>query len=136
LIELLVIVKIRFNLGYHALEGFARSVFQEINRWFEIPSYSTICKKAKALPTELTTALSRKPRIISLDASGVKVYGEVEWKRKIHGVGRPRKWLKLHVAVDEDTQEVLAECLTESNVSDSSVVEDLLNQIDGEIEKV
>ena len=109
IIELLVVVKIRFNLGYRTLEGFAKSVFQEINRWFEIPTYSTICKRAKALPTELKVALSRKPRIISLDASGVKVYGEGEWKRKIHGVGRPRKWLKPHVAIDEDTQDILCE---------------------------
>lgn len=76
LIELLVVVKIRFNLAYRALEGFARSVFQEINRWFEIPTYSTICKRAKSPLTELKAALSRKPRIISLNASGVKVYEE------------------------------------------------------------
>ncbi len=77
LIELLLVVKIRFNLGYRALEGFARSVFQEIN-----------------------------------------------------------KWLKLHVALDEDTQEVVAESLTDSNISDSSVVEDLLDQINGKIDEV
>ena len=131
-----MVVKIRFNLGYRALEGFARSIFQELKRWFKIPTYSTICKRAKELPTELKRALSKQPRIISLDASGIKVYGEGEWKRKIHGVGRPRKWMKLHVALDEDTQEVVAEVLTDSNVGDSSVVENLLDQIPDEIQEV
>ena len=74
-----------------------------------MPTYSTICKRAKALPSELKVALSRKSKMVSHDASGVKVYGEGEWKRKIHGVGRPRKWLKPHVAIDEDTQDILCE---------------------------
>ena len=57
-------------------------------------------------------------------------------KRKIHGPGRPRKWLKLHVALDEVSQEVVADVLTDSNIGDSSMVEDLLNQISGEISQV
>jgi len=136
LIELLVVVKIRFNLGYRSLEGFAKSIFQELKRWFEIPDYSTICKRAKALSPELKVALSKQPRIISLDATGIKVYGEGEWKRKIHGVGRPRKWLKLHVGLDEETQLVVADSLTESNTSDCSMVDELLDQIDSEIVEV
>lgn len=136
LIRLLVVVKIRFNLSYRALEGFAKSIFQKLQKWFEIPTYSTICKRAKSLPVELKVALSKKPRIISLDASGIKVHGEGEWKRKIHGVGRPRKWLKLHVALDEETQQVVAESLTESNISDSNLVDSLLNEIDGDIDEV
>ncbi|MGK5594699.1 MAG: transposase [Parachlamydiaceae bacterium] len=36
---------------------------------------------------------------IILDSTGMKVTGEGEWKVKIHGRGRPRKWVKVHVGI-------------------------------------
>jgi len=125
-IELLLIVKIQFSLSYRSLEGFSRSIFQLMKRWFEIPSYSLVCKRAKDLAHLLPKLSSRRPKIILIDASGIKVFGEGEWKRKIHGVGRPRKWLKMHIAVDEVSQEIVAERLTSSLVADATMVKTLL----------
>lgn len=64
-----------------------------------------------------------------LDASGMKVVGEGEWKVKIHGRGRPRKWVKVHLAIDPDTQEIVAEITTESNIGDSTMTKPLFNQL-------
>ena len=50
---------------------------------------------------------SRRPQVVLIDASGIKVYGEGEWKVKIHGVSKRRKWIKLHIAVDANTQEII-----------------------------
>lgn len=122
LIHILIMLKIQYSLPYRALEGFARSIF----KWLTIPTYSLICKRAKDLSSLLPKLSSKRPKVVLLDASGLKVYGEGEWKRKIHGIGRPRKWLKLHIAVDESSQEIVAEILTESNISDSKMVEPLL----------
>jgi len=44
---------------------------------------------------------------VLLDATGVKVYGEEKWKVKMHEVSKRRKWIKLHTAVDEKTQEII-----------------------------
>jgi len=120
LIELLLLIKVRYGLAYRELEGFARSIFKDI----EIPSYTIVCRRAK----EVTLPkLSRKrPSVVLLDGSGIKVFGEGEWKRKIHGVGKPRKWLKLHIAVDEHSQQIVGEFLTDSRVADCTMVEDLL----------
>lgn len=71
-----------------------------------------------------------------VDASGVKVLGEGEWKVKIHGKGSRRKWIKLHVAVDEKSQEIVAFKATNSNVSDSTVLEDLLNNSPKTVRKI
>ncbi len=43
LIQMLLMLKIRFRLPYRALEGFAKSLFK--NREFLIPTYSLICKR-------------------------------------------------------------------------------------------
>jgi hypothetical protein len=68
-----------------------------------------------------------------LDGSGSKVCGKADWKRKIHGTGRPRKWVKLHIAIDAEKQEIIAESTTKSNVADNSVTKRLLDKIPGKI---
>jgi len=40
-----------------------------------------------------------------VDSTGVKVYGEGEWKVRQHGIGKRRTWRKLHFCVDEATAE-------------------------------
>ena len=34
-----------------------------------------------------------------VDSTGVKVYGEGEWKTRVHGVSKRRTWGKLHLGV-------------------------------------
>ncbi|NGX45133.1 MAG: hypothetical protein K940chlam2_00276 [Chlamydiae bacterium] len=48
------------------------------------------------------------------DATGIKVSGEGEWKVKIHGKSKRRKWIKVHIAVDAKTQEILQLEITDS----------------------
>ncbi|PMF08525.1 hypothetical protein BCU85_24530 [Vibrio lentus] len=44
---------------------------------------------------------------LAIDATGLKVYGEGEWKVKKHGMdGKRRVRRKLHVAVDKSTHEI------------------------------
>ena len=67
--------------------------------------------------------------MIILDTSGMKVYGEGEWKVKIHGRGRPRTWVKVHLAIDSQTQEIVAEAVTDKTVGDSKMTPNLLGQL-------
>lgn len=133
LIEFLLILKIQYTLSYRALEGFARSVF---GNKIKIPTYTTICKRAKQLALSLPKLSSKRAKVVLVDASGVKVFGEGEWKRKIHGVGRPRQWVKLHIAVDEESQEVVAEVLTDSRTADCTMKDSLLDKGPGSIRVV
>ncbi len=41
-----------------------------------------------------------------IDSSGLKVYGECEWKVRSHGCGKRRTWRKIHLGVDERTAEI------------------------------
>ena len=136
LIVMLMMVKIHYRLPYRALEGFAKSVVALGKKFGSIPSYSLICKRARMLEGVLPRLSSRRPSVILIDASGVKIYGEGEWKVKIHGKGRPRKWLKIHIAIDAQTQEIVAEATTESNISDGKMLESLLDQTQGSAEVV
>ncbi len=68
-------------------------------------------------------------RHLAIEATGLKVYDEGEWKVKKHGTdGKRRVWRKLHIAVDADTHEIIAAELSLSNVTDAEVLSNLLKQ--------
>ena len=136
LIELLLMIKIHYVLTYRSLEGFTRSVFGFMKSSLQIPTYSLTCKRAKALHAHLPKLSSRRPSTIIVDTTGVKVLGEGEWKVKIHGKGRPRKWIKLHVATDASTQEIVAEVSTESSAGDGTVFPAVFKQIKHRVREV
>jgi len=64
-----------------------------------------------------------------IDASGLKVYGEGEWKMRVHGKDKRRTWRKLHIGIDRETQEIIALNLTISNVHDSKKTASLVSQV-------
>ncbi|MBM3201200.1 MAG: transposase [Chlamydiae bacterium] len=101
-----------------------------------IPTYSLIGKRVEKLKLSLDILKSNRAITVILDASGTKICGEEEWKVKIHGRSTPRKWVKLHLAVDAETCEIVAECITQSTVADSSVTKKLLDKVPGKIEVV
>jgi hypothetical protein len=129
LIEMLAFVKVHYKLAYRALQGFASFFLSKFLPAHKAPSYSLVCKRIKDLGKRLQTFPSTRGAVIILDSSGMKVYGEGEWKVKIHGRGRPRKWVKVHLAIDADTQQIVAEAVTEPTIVDSKMVTSLLEQV-------
>ena len=59
-----------------------------------------------------------------IDSTGLKVFGEGEWKVRKHGKERRRIWRKLHLAVDSNTHEVVCADLSLNNVTDSEAGND------------
>jgi len=126
LIQLLLMIKIHYRLTYRMLEGFAKSLLSKMYPWLELPSYSLICKRAATLMKNLPKLSRTQPHTILLDASGIKVVGEGEWKVKVHGRGRPRKWIKIHIAVDPATQQIVSQITTSNECGDSTMTKQLL----------
>jgi hypothetical protein len=72
----------------------------------------------------------------AIDSTGVKVYGEGEWKVRQHGVGKRRTWRKLHFCSDEATLEIVSVVASTNDVSDAGALPDLLRDASGKIEQV
>jgi len=70
------------------------------------------------------------------DSTGVKVYGEGEWKVRQHGYSKRRTWRKLHLCVDEETREIVAAGASTNSISDGEMLPELLEAIGGEIRQV
>lgn len=128
MILILMMVKIHYKLPYRTLEGFAKDVLCKLYPWMRVPTYSLICRRASHLQKLLPNLSSSRPKTVILDASGIKTVGEGEWKVKVHGRGRPRKWIKMHIGLDPRTQEVVAEITTLSSTGDAAMTDQLLEK--------
>ena len=136
LIHLLLVLKIQYRLTYRTLEGFAKSMLPHIQADIFLPTYSLICKRASNLEALLPKLSSRRPKVVLLDATGIKVYGEGEWKVKMHGASKRRKWIKLHIAVDEKTQEIIHLAITNGHEADCKVGPKIIDNLPKSVDTV
>ncbi|WP_025246496.1 IS5 family transposase [Candidatus Sodalis pierantonius] len=103
-ITTVLMIKRVFNLSLRALQGFVDAIFKLMG-------------------------LSRgEISHLVIDGTGLKIFGEGEWKVKQHGAERRRVWRKLHLAVDSATHEIICADLSLSGTTDAQALPGLINQ--------
>lgn len=133
-ILVMLTVKEVFHLTNRGVEGFMRSIFRMMKINLPVPDHTTLSKRGKDVKVNLPKKANQKLNIV-MDSTGLKIYGEGEWKVRQHGVSKRRTWRKLHIGANPEDGEIQAVLLTENSVSDDAVVEVLLEQIEQEIAK-
>jgi len=128
-IECLLGIKCVYKLQYRQLVGFVKSIFKLMGLDKKVPSYSQISRRAGDLKLDLDLPYTKQPIHLVFDSTGLKVYGEGEWKVRKHGYSKRRTWRKLHLGVDEKKGLIYAHSLTENDVDDASQLEPMLDQL-------
>lgn len=117
-----------FKLTLRSLEGFAKSLFMLMDLSLSVPSYTQISRRAQTLYKRIKRLLNGKKKCdVIFDSTGLKVYGEGEWKVKVHGTSKRRTWRKFHIGVDAETQNILCCELTGNNKGDAEVAKKMLD---------
>ncbi|KAF1010509.1 MAG: hypothetical protein E5299_01650 [Burkholderia gladioli] len=80
LIQALLGVQTVYRLTLRALQGFTQSLRDLAFPSLPVPNYTTLCRRAKTLDVELPIFLDNEPIHLVIDSTGLKVYGEGEWK--------------------------------------------------------
>ena len=93
------------------------------------PDYTSICKRAKTLNVPIKVYDHRQTLHLLIDSTGLKVFGEGEWKVKKHGESKRRTWRKIHIAVDGNTYQIHAVETTKTNVDDAEGALKLIRKI-------
>lgn len=132
-IESMAILQAIYHLPLRQTQGLLESLFILMTITLAVPSYSTLSRRKQTLTITLPQRRSGEGVHVVIDSTGVKVFGEGEWKVRQHGWSKRRTWKKLHVAVDEATGEILASKVTDNSVTDGSVLPELLEQIEASI---
>jgi len=124
-IEICFVFRELFKLPLRQTTGLVKSIFNSAQISLPIPDYTTLSKRA--CPEHLKGFSPAKGDLhVAIDSTGIKVYGEGEWKMRIHGKSKRRTWRKVHIAIDLKTQEIIGIEITEPNVHDSKVVDKVM----------
>lgn len=125
-----------FDLAGRQAQGFVESLFKLMRVKLTVPDHSTVSRRLGKLSVSLPIIERKTARHVVVDSTGIKIYGEGEWKVRQHGISKRRSWRKLHLGVDEATGEIVAGVVSTNNISDDQVFADVLDGVEGEIEVV
>ena len=125
-IETTVTLGLVFGLASRQTEGFLRSLLTLLNLDNDVPDHSTISRrKARLGKVASSERRTVKPVHLRIDSSGLSVHvGQLRTPPKA------RDYRKRHLAVDEQTSDVVACALTSKRARDASRVASLVGQIE------
>lgn len=113
-----LMIKAVYKLPFRALRGLMLSMIGLLGLCLNVPCYTRICRRAAELGQEIRRFSNKKVTDIVFDSSGLKVYGEGEWKVKKHGKSKRRTWRKLHLAICPDSHDIVLSYLGENSEAD------------------
>lgn len=125
-----------YNLPLRQTEGLMASIIELLKVELDVPDYTTLCRRRRSLEVCLPRRKANEAIHLVVDATGIKVFGEGEWKVRQHGYSRRRTWRKLHIGVNEATGEIVAAVVSTNNFTDGQILPELLDQVDEQIEQV
>ena len=109
------------HIRYRQIEGFLRALSKYIPK-IKAPSFSQIRRRAIKIDIPLPKTLkeSKDDFVIAIDSSGVKVANRGEWMR--HKWKVRKGWIKVHIAVDVNTNEVVSIEITDESTGDGKML--------------
>ena len=120
-----------YHLPLRATQGLVSSVLSLMQVRLPAMHYSTLSRRARRL--ELSLAAPQKIHHLVIDSTGLKLYGEGEWKVRVHGADKRRTWRKLHLAMDAERWQITSMIITDKDELDRHVLPPLLKQHRGEV---
>lgn len=136
--DLAVTTTLQFGVVFHQklrqTEGFVTRIFAMMQLSLAVPDFSTLSRRGATVVVPLP--ITAKEKVVAiLDSSGLKLYGEGEWKVKKHGWSKHRTWRKVHLDIDEDGEIRVVE-LTGNNVADSQAAPGLIAEEKASIDAI
>jgi hypothetical protein len=117
-VKLLAVVH-AYVLPYRQLEGFMRALSQHVDG-LKAPDYTTIWWRVARMKVDMASTVELdKDVTIAVDSTGIKVSNRGEWIRKKWKV--KRGFIKVHIAVDTKTKQILAIEVTKEDVGDGKM---------------
>jgi hypothetical protein len=141
-IQACLTLKVLFGMPLRQATGFVESLLKLVDLDWEVPDFSTLCRRQKTLSVAIPYQGSmgalnllipshglQANHCRAVDSTGIKAEGEGEWNARKHGGPKRRLWRKIHIGIDEETLEIRAVEVTSSNIGDPPMLPNLLDQI-------
>ena len=126
-----LMIRAVFHCKLRQLQGFIESLIEILGLDLACPHYSVFCRRAKNLNIPLRKPLKPGENLnIIFDSTGVKVFGEGEWKTRKHGYSKRRTWRKLHVGMCVDSGQIIVGALSSNSVTDDAAMVEMMGHLD------
>jgi hypothetical protein len=99
-VECMLLLKQVFHLALRQTQGLMESIFQLVGQELAVLSYSQLSRRQQELKINLPRQKRGQGLPGVVDATGLKVYGEGEWKTRQHGISKRRTWRQVQLAFD------------------------------------
>jgi hypothetical protein len=124
-------IRICFHLPYRQTEGVIKATGKSLPSH---PSYGHMCKRVNSLKAGFNgpSKTDDDDLVIAIDSTGIRVTNRGQWmSEKWGGVRDKRKrgYLKIHVAVNTKTGEILALEVTDEKVHDGTMMKKLVKRV-------
>lgn len=119
-------MRIYFHLPYRQTEGIIKATGKNLP---DHPSYSQICRRVNKLDISTKMSDDNGDIVIAIDSTGIKVTNRGQWMQEKWHIKKKKGYLKIHVAVNIKTKEILALEVTDEKVHDGKVMPKLIEHI-------
>src|SRR5271156_2473625 len=127
-----LIIKVVFHVALRQLQGLIMSLIEILGVDVVCPHYSVFSRRAKDLNIPMRKFLKRGEHLnVIFDSTGIKVFGEGEWKVRKHGYSKRRTWRKVHVGICADSGQVIVSAVTSNDISDDTAMLHMMEALDG-----
>jgi len=124
-------IRVCLHLPYRQTEGLIKATIgKSIPEDKRPPSYSQTCRRTNKLDIDINSSIDDDDVvIIAVDSTGIKVTNRGQWMQDKWNVKNKKGYLKIHVAVDIKTKQILALEVTDEKVHDSKVLKNLIEGV-------
>jgi hypothetical protein len=137
-IEACCMIRKVYRLGLRQTEGLMESIIGILKLEMDVPDYTVLCRRSKVLKINsiLAKRINKGEHLhIVMDSTGLKVYGEGEWKVRQHGYSKHRTWRKIHIALNPEDGIIHAAEMTTNGIDDAAMVEPVLEKLKEKVKK-
>lgn len=122
-------IRYSFHLPYRQTEGIVKATGKRLPS--NSPSYGHICKRINRLNINIKRDKidDDDDLIVSIDSTGIKVTNRGQWMDNKWNTQNRKGYLKIHVAVNIKTKEILALEVTDEKVHDGKMLKKLVNHV-------
>jgi hypothetical protein len=125
-------IRYSFHLPYRQTEGIIKATGKTLTE--KSPSYGHICKRINKLNVNINNGHVKKDDgdgyiIIAADSTGIKVTNRGQWMDEKWNVLNRKGYLKIHIAINIKTKEILALEVTDEKVHDGRMLKKLVNDV-------
>jgi hypothetical protein len=127
-----LMIRAVFRTALRFLQGFISSILHTLGLDLDCPHYSVFCRRAEGLNIPMRRPLRPGEKLnVIFDSTGLKVFGEGEWKVRKHGYSKRRTWRKVHVGMCANTGQVVVGAMSSNNVTDEDAMIGMMGALEG-----